>query len=250
MVFIVSWHLVVFCKLDWFRRYGGKMKLLVQLLPQDAWCSFEWNNGFIVKQEHKRPPGSDSDILFVLLRWLRQEMSTRLLFQLCVALALLNIFFIAAASPSSRTAACSVLAVMVHYFLLSTFFWTFVQSVYLYRHVVEVFSKAVSKFFLKACLFAWGKSGNPSIKMRNFFSKHHCPFLRWSQYLILAALPTTCWHTHPSRFFFWWFSFSLEGCQDFVFGLQSSFHLDYNLQKPWQALKRKTHRHFECHLRY
>ena len=84
-------------------------------------------------------------------------MSTRLLFQFCLALVALNIFFLASASPSRFSHVCALVSIMTHYFLLSTFAWTLVQSVYLYRHVVEVFSKEISKFFWKACLFAWGK---------------------------------------------------------------------------------------------
>ena len=52
--------------------------------------------------------------------------------------------------------ACQVVAALLHYFVLATFCWMAVEALNMYLSFVIVLHKGISKFMIKASLFAWG----------------------------------------------------------------------------------------------
>lgn len=69
------------------------------------------------------------------------------------------IIFLAGAEKTEPRIGCQVVAALLHYFILSTFFWMAVEGLNLYRNFVKVFSGGASnsRFLMNALLFAWGK---------------------------------------------------------------------------------------------
>ena len=61
-------------------------------------------------------------------------------------------------SLTSNKVGCQVVAVLLHYFLLTTFFWMGVEAVNIYQMFVKVFRKGSERrFLLRSTLVAWGK---------------------------------------------------------------------------------------------
>lgn len=53
---------------------------------------------------------------------------------------------------------CQVVAGLIQYFTLTSFFWMAIEGINLYRNFVKIFRDGSEQRFLKtACLFAWGK---------------------------------------------------------------------------------------------
>ena len=73
-------------------------------------------------------------------------------------MALLIVFLIGAEQTSPRIG-CQIVAALLQYFILTTFFWMAVEAFNLYRSFVQVFSTNLSdsQFLMRACIFAWGK---------------------------------------------------------------------------------------------
>ncbi len=84
----------------------------------------------------------------------------RILLNLCMALLLLNIFFIIAsrASQFGHDGACAATTALTHYFLLASFLWLLLDAVNFYQRQVTVFISFESHFLLRRSLMAWGKS--------------------------------------------------------------------------------------------
>lgn len=53
---------------------------------------------------------------------------------------------------------CKTVAILLHYFLLTTLTWMLVEAINMYQALITVFTKYSGFFMLKRCLFAWGKS--------------------------------------------------------------------------------------------
>ena len=51
-----------------------------------------------------------------------------------------------------------VVAVALHYFLLTTLMWMLVEAVNMYQAFIKVFTKYTGYFMLERCIAAWGKS--------------------------------------------------------------------------------------------
>ncbi|PVD24968.1 hypothetical protein C0Q70_15464 [Pomacea canaliculata] len=91
---------------------------------------------------------------------LNKDKSGKILLNLCVALLLLNIVFLAnglsAGSDNSTRASCTAVAVILHYLLLASLAWMLVEAVEMYRALVTVFSKYAQCYMLKRCVVGWG----------------------------------------------------------------------------------------------
>jgi len=98
-----------------------------------------------------------SVVTFIVFRELRKKIPQKLLLSLCISLLLLLIIFLAGAEQTSPRVGCQIVAGLLHYFILTTFCWMFIQATNLYRSFVRVFNKGSStRFFIHASIFSWG----------------------------------------------------------------------------------------------
>ncbi|XP_065664204.1 adhesion G-protein coupled receptor G4-like isoform X3 [Hydra vulgaris] len=89
---------------------------------------------------------------------LRMKLAPKILVSLCVSLICTLIIFLASETPRKPSLSCKVVASLLQFFVLSTFFWMAVEGLNLYRMFVKVFpgSSSTHKFFLRASALAWG----------------------------------------------------------------------------------------------
>ncbi|XP_063240045.1 diuretic hormone receptor-like isoform X5 [Bacillus rossius redtenbacheri] len=94
-------------------------------------------------------------LYFKDLRCLRNTIHTNLMVTYVLAdfLWILNITL--QTSTSSDSSSCVVLTILLHFFLLTTYFWMFVEGLYLYMLVVETFSAESIKFRVYVVI-GWG----------------------------------------------------------------------------------------------
>ncbi|XP_057312510.1 uncharacterized protein LOC130654023 isoform X2 [Hydractinia symbiolongicarpus] len=96
-------------------------------------------------------------ITFLAFQNLRKKLPPKILICLCFSLLILLIVFLAGVEQTDSDGGCKAVAVLIHYFTLSTFCWMAVEGLNLYRCFVKIFKKgSATKFLKKASLFAWG----------------------------------------------------------------------------------------------
>ncbi|XP_068758664.1 LOW QUALITY PROTEIN: adhesion G-protein coupled receptor G6-like [Montipora capricornis] len=95
-------------------------------------------------------------ITYSLFRNLRKTNQQPILMSLCVSLMLLLIVFIAGAGRTENLIGCRIVAVLLHYFSLSSVMWMGVEGYNMYMSFVQVMATYQSKFMLKASVVAWG----------------------------------------------------------------------------------------------
>ncbi|KAL5010608.1 hypothetical protein ScPMuIL_012913 [Solemya velum] len=89
---------------------------------------------------------------------LRRNNPSKILVHLSVALTGTNLVFLLGMHDYTlgNEIGCKIVAVLMHFFLLSTMCWMAVEAFYMYVALVKVFNAHISRFLLKACLFGWG----------------------------------------------------------------------------------------------
>jgi len=94
-----------------------------------------------------------------LYRSLNRERSGKILLNMCVSMLLMNISFIlmAVTSRDDGDGLCIVVAILIHYFLLTTLTWMCTEAINMYQALITVFTKYSSYFILKRCIVAWGE---------------------------------------------------------------------------------------------
>ena len=77
----------------------------------------------------------------------------------CFSLLFLYVVFIIGIEQTKPVAGCIVVAVLLHYFTLTSIAWMAVEAFVMYISFVKVVGRwaHISKFLLKASLLAWGK---------------------------------------------------------------------------------------------
>ncbi|XP_052269093.1 adhesion G-protein coupled receptor G6-like isoform X2 [Dreissena polymorpha] len=99
-------------------------------------------------------------IAYGIFRRLRKEIVSKILMQLCSAIAALNLVFLVGVQKyaANSIGGCKTVAVLLHYFLLAIMCWMLVEAFLLYKYVkVTVWKKNIPSFFQrKLALFAWG----------------------------------------------------------------------------------------------
>ena len=75
---------------------------------------------------------------------------------LCVAIALLLIVFVAGVNSTNNRLGCQIVAVLLHYLTLVTVFWMGIEAYNLYLQIVKVMAIYQRKFMLKAAVVGWG----------------------------------------------------------------------------------------------
>ncbi|KAK9968464.1 hypothetical protein ABG768_002789 [Culter alburnus] len=90
---------------------------------------------------------------------LRQDIPSKILIQLCLALLLLNLVFLLDAWLAlypDAVGLCISTAFFLHYFLLASFTWMALEAVHMYLAIVKVFNTYISRFMVKIGFAGWG----------------------------------------------------------------------------------------------
>ncbi|KAK3082602.1 hypothetical protein FSP39_000243, partial [Pinctada imbricata] len=97
-------------------------------------------------------------LTYFMFRKLRANIPAKLLINLCVVLLIVNIIFLVGQQEYTLDVpiACKVIAVILHYCLLSAFCWMLVEAFYMYRALVTVFDTHFTYFTLKTSIFGYG----------------------------------------------------------------------------------------------
>lgn len=96
-------------------------------------------------------------LTYLGFRNLIQKLPPKILVSLSISLLCLLIVFLAGAERTSPRLGCQIVAGLLHYFMLTTFFWMFIEALSLYRSFITVFKQgSETKFFVKSAVCAWG----------------------------------------------------------------------------------------------
>ncbi|XP_078699059.1 adhesion G-protein coupled receptor G6-like isoform X1 [Branchiostoma floridae x Branchiostoma belcheri] len=97
-------------------------------------------------------------LTYSLFRKLRRDNPTKILMNLCLALLLAILFFVCSgpAHNSGSRGACVTVAVLLHYFLLTSMAWMGLEALNLYLAIMKVFNTYYRHFMLKFCIAGWG----------------------------------------------------------------------------------------------
>nr|KAG5702987.1 hypothetical protein BaRGS_014810 [Batillaria attramentaria] len=87
-----------------------------------------------------------------------QSKPTKILINLCVALALSNLVFLVGMQEYAfnNHVACKVVSVLLHYSLLASLCWMLVEGFYMYLALVKVFMANIPNFVWKSAIVGWG----------------------------------------------------------------------------------------------
>ncbi|MBN3293262.1 AGRG6 protein, partial [Polypterus senegalus] len=97
-------------------------------------------------------------LTYLVSRKSRRDHTNTIHVCLSAALYLLNMTFLLTewvASLNLNTL-CTIIAILMHYALLSSFSWMFVEAIHLYLLMVRVFNTYIKKYITKLSAFAWG----------------------------------------------------------------------------------------------
>ncbi|KAG8183212.1 hypothetical protein JTE90_005661 [Oedothorax gibbosus] len=96
---------------------------------------------------------------YLLFRCLNRDHPGKILLHLCTSMLLMNAVF---ELGSQRGVAlggvdvCVGVAILVHYFLLTTLMWMCIEAINMYHLLIHVFASSESHFMLKRAILAWG----------------------------------------------------------------------------------------------
>ena len=89
-------------------------------------------------------------------REIRDNKQSNIIVGLATALLGVLILFVAGIDKTGNPDACRAVALLLHYFLLSSFCWMAVEAYNLYVRLIKVFDAHISHFMLKVVAFAQG----------------------------------------------------------------------------------------------
>lgn len=127
-----------------------------------------WKNHTILfMRTHKKNPRNhkleyvyviNEVVLLIHFRSLNRERSGKILLNMCVSMLLMNATFIlmAETTRSDGMVLCTISAILLHYFLLTSLMWMCTEAVNMYQALIKVFTTYSSYFILKRCIVAWG----------------------------------------------------------------------------------------------
>lgn len=127
-------------------------------------------------------------------RCLNRDHPGQILLHLCVSMLFMNASFLAGGSRRAHIEVCAAVAVLVHYFLLTSLAWMCVEATNMYQLLVHVFATSESHFMLKRAILAWGKRTYFYFILVNFkfyFLEMTYPFFYiWQLCFDLSEIPT------------------------------------------------------------
>ncbi|XP_041831386.1 adhesion G-protein coupled receptor G6 isoform X15 [Melanotaenia boesemani] len=98
-------------------------------------------------------------LTYIAFEKLRRDYPSKILMNLSTSLLFLNMVFLLdgwLASVVSSEGLCLSAAVLLHYFLLTSFTWMGLESVHMYIALVKVFNTYIRRYILKFCIVGWG----------------------------------------------------------------------------------------------
>ncbi|KAM9354916.1 adhesion G-protein coupled receptor G6 [Pholidichthys leucotaenia] len=97
-------------------------------------------------------------LTYIAFEKLRRDYPSKILMNLSASLLLLNMVFLLDGWLSSLHVdwLCLSVAVLLHYFLLTSFTWMGLESVHMYIALVKVFNTYIRRYILKFCIMGWG----------------------------------------------------------------------------------------------
>ncbi|KAK8762285.1 hypothetical protein V5799_026449 [Amblyomma americanum] len=112
----------------------------------------------LVPERQVLPAGSPYSHFPDQRRSLNKDRSGKILLNLCSAMLLLNVAFLAGSLHERfpKLDLCLCTAVATHYFLLASLAWMGVEAANMHQMLVHVFASAEKCFMLKRVLIAWG----------------------------------------------------------------------------------------------
>ena len=96
-------------------------------------------------------------VSIALCRKLRTSVAGQLVINLCISFLGIYISFILAFFSPKVDGLCVFAGILVHYFLLATFFIMAAEAVNLYILLVVVIGTKIERYALKSMLIAWSK---------------------------------------------------------------------------------------------
>ncbi|CAL1531615.1 unnamed protein product [Lymnaea stagnalis] len=97
-----------------------------------------------------------SILSFLLIKLVRQGRPQQTLFQLCLALLMSWVVFLAGVTQTSSHAGCIAVAVLLHYLIMSSFMWMLMEGIMQYLLFVKVMNTYFSHYMWKTSIPAWG----------------------------------------------------------------------------------------------
>ncbi|XP_002735776.3 adhesion G-protein coupled receptor G6-like [Saccoglossus kowalevskii] len=99
-------------------------------------------------------------ITFLAFRRLRKDNPTKILMNLCFAIFMSILLFLAVSFSVDFAPIipelCTTMAVLLHYFLLAVMTWMALEAFNMYLLLVKVFETYIRHFMIKLCLIGWG----------------------------------------------------------------------------------------------
>ncbi|KAM9840323.1 adhesion G-protein coupled receptor G6 [Aulostomus maculatus] len=97
-------------------------------------------------------------LTYIAFEKLRRDYPSKILMNLSTSLLLLNLVFLLDSWLSSMDTRwlCLSAAILLHYFLLTSFTWMALESVHMYIALVKVFNTYIRRYILKFCVVGWG----------------------------------------------------------------------------------------------
>ena len=109
-------------------------------------------------------------LFFYIPSKINKKLAPKLLICLSTSLLILLVIFVVGAEKKSNYHVCQLIAVLLHYFTLSTFCWMACEGFNLYRNFINIFKRTRNEngILARMSLFSWGKRQNSNI----FFNVH------------------------------------------------------------------------------
>lgn len=95
-------------------------------------------------------------LTYSMFKRLHQELSAKVLVQLCVSLFVVDLTFIIGVEQINRPALCTIVAIVIHYFTLVSFLWMLIEALLMYYSFVIVWPPREGGDIYKSSLAAWG----------------------------------------------------------------------------------------------
>ncbi|CAG0914465.1 unnamed protein product [Notodromas monacha] len=97
-------------------------------------------------------------VTYSIFRTLRQDLAGKILLNLCVSLLVMNLSFVVSSMSQhfDNASVCWMTAVLLHYFVLSSLLWMFVEALHMHQLLITVFTSSETHILLKRMLLAWG----------------------------------------------------------------------------------------------
>uniref|UniRef100_A0A672GKV6 Adhesion G-protein coupled receptor G6 n=1 Tax=Salarias fasciatus TaxID=181472 RepID=A0A672GKV6_SALFA len=97
-------------------------------------------------------------LTYIAFEKLRRDYPSKILMNLSTSLLLLNMVFLLDGWLASLDTEwlCLSAAILLHYFLLTSFTWMGLESIHMYIALVKVFNTYIRRYILKFCIVGWG----------------------------------------------------------------------------------------------